>query len=37
MVEGQRERRRERILSRLRADSVEPYMGVDPTNLEIVT
>ena len=32
-----RERRRETIPSRLLADSVEPNLGLDPTNREIMT
>ena len=32
-----RERRGERIPSRLRADSTEPHAGLDPMNREIMT
>ena len=32
-----RERQRERILSRLRAVSAEPDVGLDPMNREIMT
>ena len=32
-----RERGRERITSRLHAVSTEPYVGLDPTNREIMT
>ena len=35
--EGQRERKRERIPSRLRAVSTEPDVGLDPMNREIKT
>ena len=35
--EGQRERERDRIPSRLCAVSAEPDMGLDPTNHEIMT
>ena len=35
--EGQREREKERILSRLHTASTEPDAGLDPMNCEIMT
>ena len=35
--EGQRERGRQRIPSRFRADGTEPNTGLDPMNREIAT
>ena len=37
MGEGQSERERERIPSRLHTGSTEPDMGLEPTNCEIMT
>ena len=37
MGEGQREREKERIPSRLRAVSAEPNAGLEPVNCEIMT
>ena len=37
MGEGQRERGRERTPSRLRAVSIEPHVGLDPSNRGIMT